>query len=163
MIRGQARLVGDDVDTDAILPGRYLSLQDPAAMAVHVFEGVDPEFAGRARAGDILIAGRNFGGGSSREHAPLALKALGLGAVIAASFARIFYRNAVNVGLPIFVSPSAVGAARQGVRVSIDPDSGEIRIGDRLYVADPPSDVVAAIIAAGGLVPWVRAQMETSA
>ena len=159
MISGRVHLVGDEVDTDMIIPGRYLSLQDPLEIARHVFEGVDPGFAGRVRPGDVLVAGRNFGGGSSREHAPLGLLGLGLGAVVAMSFARIFYRNAINVGLPIFVSPGAAGAAVAGKGIAIIPETGVIELEGQSFSSDPPSPLVAEIIASGGLVSWVRIQL----
>ena len=159
MISGKVHRVGDDVDTDMIIPGRYLSLQAASEIAPHVFEGVDPGFAGRVVAGDVLVAGRNFGGGSSREHAPLGLLGLGLGAVVAGSFARIFYRNAINVGLPIFICPGAAAVAREGEVLSVDAASGVVTVGGRSFPSDPPSALVAEIVAAGGLVPWVRGQL----
>lgn len=159
MIAGRVHRVGDDVDTDMIIPGRYLSLQEPEEIARHVFEGVDPGFVGRVSAGDILVAGRNFGGGSSREHAPLGLLGLGLGAVVAESFARIFYRNAINVGLPIFICAGAAAVALEGDTLSLDTSTGTVTIGADSFPCDPPSPLVAEIIAAGGLVPWVRAHL----
>jgi 3-isopropylmalate/(R)-2-methylmalate dehydratase small subunit len=156
---GAAHVVGDDIDTDVILPGRYLSLTDPTQLAQHVFEGVDPSFVSRVKPGDILIAGRNFGSGSSREHAPIGLKALGISCVIAASFARIFYRNAINLGLPILISPEAAGAAKPGDQIRVDTDSGVIEVAGRQFHAQPFPPFVQELIAAGGLVPWVRDEL----
>jgi 3-isopropylmalate/(R)-2-methylmalate dehydratase small subunit len=107
LLAGRAWKFEDDVDTDAIIPGRYLVINDPEDLAKHVFEGVRPEFATEVAEGDIVVAGRNFGCGSSREHAPLGLKGAGVEAVVATSFARIFFRNAINIGLPLFVSAEA--------------------------------------------------------
>lgn len=159
IFEGTAHVVGDDIDTDVILPGRYLSLTDPAQLAQHVFEGVDPGFVSRVKPGDILIAGRNFGSGSSREHAPIGLKALGVSCVIAASFARIFYRNAINLGLPILISPEAASAAKPGDRIRVDTDGGIIEVAGRAFHAQPFPPFVQELIAAGGLVPWVRDEL----
>lgn len=159
IFEGAAHVVGDDVDTDVILPGRYLSLTDPTQLAQHVFEGVDPDFVSRVKPGDIFIAGRNFGSGSSREHAPIGLKALGISCVIAASFARIFYRNAINLGLPILISPEAAHAARPGDQVRVDTDSGTIEVAGQAFHAQPFPPFVQELIAAGGLVPWVRDEL----
>jgi 3-isopropylmalate/(R)-2-methylmalate dehydratase small subunit len=159
IFEGAAHVVGDDIDTDVILPGRYLSLTDPAQLAQHVFEGVDPGFVSRVKPGDILIAGRNFGSGSSREHAPIGLKALGISCVIAASFARIFYRNAINLGLPILIAPEAALAAKPGDQIRIDTDSGTIEVAGRPFHAQPFPPFVQELIATGGLVPWVRAEL----
>ena len=159
IFEGTVHKVGDDVDTDVIIPGRYLSLQEPEQIARHVFEGVDPGFAARVKSGDILVAGRNFGCGSSREHAPMGLRALGLGCVVAASFARIFYRNAINLGLPILICPEAAAAAEDGARMRVDTSSGRIKIAGRTFSAEPFPPFLEALIQAGGLVPWVQAQL----
>ena len=159
IFQGAAHVVGDDIDTDVILPGRYLTLTDPAQLAQHVFEGIDPDFVSRVRPGDILIAGRNFGSGSSREHAPIGLKALGLSCVIAESFARIFYRNAINLGLPILICPEAAQAANPGDRIRVDTDSGTVEVAGQTFHAQPFPPFLQELIAAGGLVPWVRAEL----
>jgi 3-isopropylmalate/(R)-2-methylmalate dehydratase small subunit len=159
IFQGAAHVVGDDIDTDAILPGRYLTLTDPAQLAQHVFEGIDPDFVSRVQPGDILIAGSNFGSGSSREHAPLGLKALGLSCVIAESFARIFYRNAVNLGLPILICPDAARAANPGDQVRVDTDTGTVEVAGQIFRVQPFPPFVQALIAAGGLVPWVPAEL----
>jgi len=159
IIEGTVHKVGDDVDTDIIIPGRYLSLQKPDEIARHLFEGVDPGFVARVRPGDILVAGRNFGCGSSREHAPLGLKALGIGCVIAARFARIFYRNAINLGLPILVCPGAAAAAQDGVRMRVDTGTGLVECSGRAFSAQPFPPFLEDLIQAGGLVAWVQAQL----
>lgn len=163
MISGIAHRVGDDIDTDQILPGRYLSLTDPAEMARHVFEGADPGFADRVSPGDLLVAGRNFGGGSSREHAPLGLKALGISCVVAGSFARIFYRNAINLGLPIVVCPAAAAAVEGGERVEVDLDSGAVRVAGQRFQAGGFPPFLQELIAKGGLVAWVRDELAARA
>ncbi|HIC86937.1 MAG TPA: 3-isopropylmalate dehydratase small subunit, partial [Aquificae bacterium] len=108
MLKGRAFKFGDDIDTDQIIPARYLNTSDPNELAKHCMEDADPTFASKVRKGDFIVAGKNFGCGSSREHAPLAIKAAGVSAVIAKSFARIFFRNAINIGLPILECPEAV-------------------------------------------------------
>ena len=159
IFQGAAQVVGDNIDTDVILPGRYLTLTDPVQLAQHVFEGIDPDFVSRVKPGDILIAGSNFGSGSSREHAPIGLKALGISCVIAASFARIFYRNAINLGLPILIAPEAARAAKPGDQIRVDTDSGSIEVAGQVFSAQPFPPFVQELIAAGGLVPWVRDEL----
>jgi 3-isopropylmalate/(R)-2-methylmalate dehydratase small subunit len=159
IFQGTAHVVGDDIDTDVILPGRYLTLTDPAQLAQHVFEGVDPEFVKRVQPGDILVAGRNFGSGSSREHAPIGLKALGVSCVIAESFARIFYRNAINLGLPILICPEAARAAHPGDPIRVDTDTGAIEVAGQSFHAEPFPPFLQELIASGGLVPWVQAEL----
>ena len=117
---------GDNVDTDVIIPARYLNSSDPGELAAHCMEDLDPSFREKLRPGDLVAAGRNFGCGSSREHAPIALRAAGVSCVIAASFARIFYRNAINIGLPIIECPEAAQALQEGDEVSVDFDLGVI-------------------------------------
>ena len=124
--KGRTHKYGDNVDTDVIIPARYLNTSAPAELAAHCMEDIDASFAARVRPGDMLVAGRNFGCGSSREHAPLALKACGVSCVIAASFARIFYRNALNIALPILECPEAAAAIAGGSEVEIDFETGEI-------------------------------------
>ncbi|MDR3208134.1 MAG: 3-isopropylmalate dehydratase small subunit, partial [Oscillospiraceae bacterium] len=119
-------LYGDNVDTDVIIPARYLTTGDPAALAAHCMEDIDPAFAGTVASGDVIVAGRNFGCGSSREHAPLAIKACGISCVVADSFARIFYRNAINIGLPILECPEAAQGIRPGDEVTVDIGAGRI-------------------------------------
>ena len=118
---------GDDIDTDAIIPARYLTTADPKELAAHVMEDADKEFPNKVKPGDIIVAGKNFGCGSSREHAPIAIKGAGISAVVAKSYARIFYRNAFNIGLPIFESPDLPDSIGEGDIVEIDADSGVIK------------------------------------
>lgn len=160
-IKGKAWKFGDDVNTDEIIPARYLNTIDPAALAAHCMEDADRDFAGRVGKGDLIVAGSNFGCGSSREHAPIAIKAAGVSAVIAASFARIFYRNAFNIGLPIFESPEASRAIAAGDEVEIDGGSGEIRDLSRGegYRAAPIPPFMEELVRAGGLMAYVKKRM----
>ncbi len=128
--RGKVWKFGDNIDTDAIIPARYLTTSDPEALAAHCMEDADPEFVKKMSAGDIIAAGENFGCGSSREHAPIAIKAAGISCVIAKSFARIFYRNAFNIGLPIFESKDLWDKVSDGREIEVDGDNGIIRIVD---------------------------------
>ena len=155
-VTGRVHRIGDDVDTDAMLPGRYLALREPAALGVHCLENYDPDFRQKVRPGDILVAGRNLGCGSSREHAVIALKATGISAIVAQSAARIFYRNAINLGLPVMLSAEAAAGLEAGKPASVDPAAGEIRQDGRVWKAQPLGDEVAAILAAGGLIERVR-------
>ena len=156
--RGRVFKYGDNVDTDVIIPARYLNTSDPAELAAHCMEDLDPLFAGSARNGDILVAGRNFGCGSSREHAPLAIKASGVACVVAESFARIFYRNALNIALPILECPEAARAIAAGDEVTIDFETGEIAdvTTARSFVAEPFPPFMLELIAAGGLAAYMR-------
>ena len=149
---------GDNVDTDVIIPARHLNTSDPAELAAHCMEDIDAAFAGRVRPGDILVAGRNFGCGSSREHAPLAIKASGVACVIAESFARIFYRNALNIGLPILECPAAARAISAGDEVSVNFETGEIadETTGRTFMAEPFPPFMLDLIAAGGLAAYLK-------
>ncbi len=124
--RGKVHTFGDNIDTDVIIPARYLNSSDPAELATHCMEDIDASFAGRVQKGDIIVAKKNFGCGSSREHAPISIKAAGVSCVIAETFARIFYRNAINIGLPIIECPEASKAIKAGDEVEVDFDSGVI-------------------------------------
>ena len=152
---------GDNVDTDAIIPARYLNVSTPEELARHCMEDIDPVFASAVQPGDIIVAGENFGCGSSREHAPLALvgnRGSGVACVVAKSFARIFYRNAINVGLPILECPEAVEETEKGDQLALDFKSGTItnlRTG-RIYQTSPFPAFIMGIIQAGGLVPYTR-------
>ncbi|NMD32544.1 MAG: 3-isopropylmalate dehydratase small subunit [Firmicutes bacterium] len=162
IIRGRAWKFGDDVDTDAIIPARYLNTSDPAELAGHCLEDADPDFPKEVKPGEIIVAGKNFGCGSSREHAPLAIKAAGLGAVVAASFARIFYRNAFNIGLPIFESPEAAERIRKDDQIKIDPDHGRIynlTLNEEYQATAIPS-FMQELLAAGGLINYVRQKVK---
>jgi 3-isopropylmalate/(R)-2-methylmalate dehydratase small subunit len=154
--QGRVHRFGDEVNTDVILPGRYLALRKPEELGRHCLEGLDPDFIHRVKPGDILAVGRNFGCGSSREHAVIALKAAGVAAIVAQSAARIFFRNAVNLGLPVILCPDAAAALSEGEEARIDLGSMEVAQGDARWRAAPLGEEVNAILAAGGLVPRVR-------
>lgn len=161
-LRGRVWKFGDDLNTDLIIPGKYIELTDPREMARHAMEGVDPEFSERVGEGDIVVGGRNFGCGSSREHAPLALKYAGVGAVVAESYARIFYRNAINIGLPALECPGITDAVDQGDAVGIDLTGGiieNIDTGVKLRFAPMPGFLV-EVLNEGGLAAYLRKHME---
>jgi 3-isopropylmalate/(R)-2-methylmalate dehydratase small subunit len=155
--QGKSWKFPDDVDTDVIIPARYLMTTDENELAEHVMEDIDPEFAGKVEQGDIIVAGSNFGCGSSREHAPIAIKAAGVSCIIAKSYARIFYRNAINIGLPIVECPEAVDEAETGDEFEIDTDEGWVRNTrtGKSYSAKPFPEYIKDIIAAGGLMEAV--------
>ena len=157
---GTAHRYGRDIDTDVIIPARYLNTSDPAELGKHCLEDLDAGFVDKVEPGDILVADENFGCGSSREHAPIAIKAAGVSVVIAKSFARIFYRNAINTGLPIMEAPEAVDGIKDGDRVSVDADSGTIKneTTGEVFAAQPFPPFVKEIIEAGGLVPSIKAK-----
>lgn len=160
-LRGRVLKYGDHVDTDVIIAARYLNTTDPAELAKFCMADAGDNFVGRVRAGDFLVAGENFGCGSSREHAPIAIKACGVSAVLAKSFARIFFRNAINVGLPILESPEAAGDAENGDELEVDLATGVIRnlTKGKTYQAEPFPDFLNDIIQVGGLVNYVKAQL----
>ncbi|VVB72077.1 Isopropylmalate/citramalate isomerase small subunit [uncultured archaeon] len=151
---------GDDIDTDAIIPGRYLVINDPKELSEHLFEGVRPQMAEEVRPGDYVVAGENFGCGSSREHAPLALKGAGVAAVVAKSFARIFFRNAINIGLPLFICAD-VDKIADGDTIDIDMARGVIMNISRgeSYKTTPLPEFLMEIVDAGGLVEYTRRQV----
>ncbi len=156
ILEGTAWCFGDDVNTDVILPGKYLKYTSQEG-AAHVMEGIDPTFAGRVQPGDIVVGGANFGCGSSRESAPGALKYAGVAAIVAVSFARIFYRNAINLGLPVLVCAEARKIA-PGSRIVVDVEGGEIRVpatGER-FVADALTGHILELVQAGGLLPFLE-------
>jgi 3-isopropylmalate/(R)-2-methylmalate dehydratase small subunit len=152
---------GDNVDTDAIIPARYLNVSTAEELAAHCMEDVDASFVGQVQVGDIMVGGSNFGCGSSREHAPLALKGSGISCVIAESFARIFYRNAINIGLPILECPEAVAGIKAGHVVQVDLSSGTIKNVDtgQEYQAGAYPAFLMSIIEAGGLIPYTRKKL----
>ena len=154
----------DHVDTDLIIPARFLNVSDKDELAKNCFVDIRPDFVKGVKPGDIMVAGINFGCGSSREHAPLAIKAAGISVIIAKSFARIFYRNAFNIGLPILESEEAADALREGDRVSSDLASGEISALDKgeTFFAKPIPDFMMDIIQPGGLVNYVKQQESSS-
>ncbi len=159
-IKGKAWKYGDDIDTDVIIPARYLNTSDPAELARHCLEDLDADFGDRMSEGDLIVAGENFGCGSSREHAPLAIKAAGVSAVIASSFARIFYRNALNIGLPILECPEAVENIFQGDEVQVEIAAGLITnlSKNQEYQAVAFPDFMQKLIQAGGLINYLREQ-----
>lgn len=158
---GTAHKYGRDIDTDVIIPARYLNTSDPTELAAHCMEDIDAGFVGKVRAGDLLVADENFGCGSSREHAPIAIKAAGIDVVIAKSFARIFYRNAINTGLPIMEAPEAVDGISDGDRVSVDADAGIItnETTGMTYQAQPFPPFIKNIIEKGGLIEAVKEKL----
>lgn len=146
---------GDDIDTDAIIPGRFLTIYDPKELASHAFEGTRDEFSKKAKQGDIIVAGRNFGCGSSREHAPLALKGAGIEFVIAKSFARIFYRNAINTGvLPVVCADTDEIA--DGSKVTVNMEESYVEADGKRYTLEPVADFMMKIARAGGLVEYAK-------
>jgi 3-isopropylmalate/(R)-2-methylmalate dehydratase small subunit len=160
--KGSVWKYGDNVDTDAIIPARYLNVSTAEALAPHCMEDIDPAFAHSVREGDIIVAGDNFGCGSSREHAPLALKGAGVSCVVARSFARIFYRNAVNVGLPILECPTAVEGTEKRQEMLVDLKAGMVHnlTTGQSYDAEPYPPFMMEIISAGGLIPYTRRSLD---
>ncbi|MDR2932277.1 MAG: 3-isopropylmalate dehydratase small subunit [Oscillospiraceae bacterium] len=154
---------GDHIDTDAIIPARMLNSFDPGFLAAHCMEDIDDAFTGRVKPGDIMVGGLNFGCGSSREHAPIALKASGISCVIAENFARIFFRNAINIGLPVMECPDAAKDAEMGDRIEADLDTGVIKnlTKGKSYTAVPFPAFMQEIIAAGGLVAHTKAKIKS--
>lgn len=163
-LQGKAWKFGDDINTDLIIPARYLNTTDPAELARHCMEDADPEFPRVVKPGDIIVAGKNFGSGSSREHAPLAIKAAGVSCVIAGSYARIFYRNAFNIGLPIFEAPEAADRIQTGDILRVDVDRGIITNLSRgeEYQATLIPPFMQEIISAGGLINYVKKQKKST-
>ena len=155
--QGKAFKYGDNVDTDVIIPARYLNTPDPKELAAHCMEDIDAGFVKAVKPGDVIVAGRNFGCGSSREHAPISIKASGVACVIAASFARIFYRNALNVALPILECPEAAAAIAAGDTVSVDFETGRItdETSGQTFTAEPFPPFMRDLIAAGGLAAYL--------
>lgn len=155
---GKAHKYGDNIDTDVIIPARYLSTSDPKELAKYCLEDLDSSFTDKMQPGDILVAGKNFGCGSSREHAPIAIKGAGISCVIAADFARIFYRNALNIGLPIAECPEAAADIADGDRLEVDFSAGEIKnlTKDKSYAIMPFPPFMQELISAGGLVAYTK-------
>lgn len=164
-LTGKVWKYGDNIDTDAIIPARYLNMSTAEELAQHCMEDVDTSYASGVQQGDIIVGGENFGCGSSREHAPLAIKGSGASCVIAKSFARIFYRNAINIGLPILACPDAVQETEAGDQLSVDLVAGLItntRSGKN-YQTSPFPSFIMDIIQAGGLVPFTRERLKSNA
>ncbi|MDD4507586.1 MAG: 3-isopropylmalate dehydratase small subunit [Eubacteriaceae bacterium] len=156
--KGKVFRYGDNVDTDVIIPARYLNTSDPLELAEHCMEDIDKEFVNNVHKGDIIVADDNFGCGSSREHAPIAIKASGVSCVIANSFARIFYRNAINIGLPILECPEAVNTIESGDEVEVDFDSGKITdvTKNQTFQGQAFPEFMQELISAGGLVNYIN-------
>ena len=159
-VQGTVHKFGSNVDTDVIIPARYLNTQDPKELASHCMEDIDKSFVARVQPGDVMVGGWNFGCGSSREHAPLCIKTSGISVVIAKSFARIFYRNSINIGLPILECPAAADAIAAGDLVSVDFNTGVItdETTGATFQAEPFPPFIQEIIAAGGLMNSIRAR-----
>ena len=157
---GRVWTFGDDISTDHIISGKYLGTTDSKVFAEHAFEAVDPEWSKKARPGDLIVAGDNFGCGSSREQAPLALKTLGISAILANSFARIFFRNAINLGFPVIECPGLRTRVHDGDAVDVDVSQGEVRLADggRMQFTPLPPHVL-DILEAGGLVPKLKREL----
>ena len=149
---------GDDIDTDVLYPGAYLNVTDVEQMTHHLFEGLDPALRDRLGGDTALVVGSNFGCGSSREHVPQAMRASGIRFLIGAGFARIFYRNCINLGLPAVVSETAVAAAGDGSTVELDLEDGSVLVDEERFALNPVPPFMREIFAAGGLIPWVLRQ-----
>jgi 3-isopropylmalate/(R)-2-methylmalate dehydratase small subunit len=165
IFEGRVFKYGDDVNTDVIIPARYLNTSDPEELASHCMEDIDTEFLSKMKPGDIIVAGNNFGCGSSREHAPIAIKASKVSCVIAASFARIFYRNSINIGLPILEAPEAASNIRDGDIIRVDTEKGEIKniTCEKLYKTIGYPDFLQQIIEAGGLMKFAAKEIKHDA
>ena len=163
MLKGKVHKYGADVNTDVIIPARYLSLSDPSELAKHCMEDIDKDFAKRVQPGDIIMATTNFGCGSSREHAPLAIKASGISCIIAKSFARIFFRNAINIGLPLLECGGAVDNTEAGDILEVDLSSGKIKnlTNGMTFTAKPYPDFMAELISVGGLIEYTKKRLAT--
>ncbi|MDH5794639.1 MAG: 3-isopropylmalate dehydratase small subunit, partial [Candidatus Bathyarchaeota archaeon] len=161
---GKAIIFGDNVNTDAIIPGKYLTLLDPAELAEHAMEGLDPDFPERARAGVIVVAGRNFGCGSSREQAPIALKNAGVRTILAESFARIFYRNAINIGLPVLEAPNVRNWAVEGDMITVNLEEGKVMnlTKNQVVQALRLPGFILEIVTNGGLIEHLRRKIGES-
>ncbi|GLI11771.1 MAG: 3-isopropylmalate dehydratase small subunit [Methanobrevibacter arboriphilus] len=156
-MKGKVWKFGDDIDTDIIIPGRYLVVTDPNKLAKHCMEGLDSDFCGKINKGDFIVAGKNFGCGSSREHAPLALQGVGIGAVIAESFARIFYRNATNVGIPLLEAPGISKVLKEGEEIEVNMEKGVIiSESGKEYKFKKLPPFMLEILEKGGLIPYLK-------
>lgn len=163
ILKGKVHKFGKDIDTDAIIPARYLNTFDPQELARHCMEDADPEFPNKVQAGDIIVADKNFGCGSSREHAPIAIQGAGVACVIASSFARIFYRNAINTGLPILECAAAVDGIEAGDEVEVNLEKGTITNlrTDEVYQAVPFPEFMQGIMAQGGLMNYLKEKLSS--
>ena len=160
-LKGKVHKYGADVNTDVIIPARYLNVSDPAELAKHCMEDIDKDFVSRVQPGDIIMATTNFGCGSSREHAPLAIKTVGISCIIARSFARIFFRNAINIGLPLLECEEAVDKTDAGDILEIDLSNGKIKnpTSGMTFTAKPYPDFMAELISAGGLIEYTKKRL----
>lgn len=160
VVKGKAFVYGPNIDTDQIYPGRFLDLTDPEDVGKHAMEGADPGFRTEFQAGDIIVASTNFGCGSSREHAVVTLKAVGVGAILADSFGRIFYRNAINLGIPLLVCPNIASVVKKGDIVSVDIASGKVvnETTGQTAEAQPLTGYVMNILESGGIKPLIKSQ-----
>lgn len=163
-MKGRAWKFGNNIDTDLIIPARYLNTSDPAELAQYAMMDADSEWVDKMHKGDFIVAGENFGCGSSREHAPIALKAAGVSAIIAKSFARIFYRNSINIGLPILEAPKAAEEIQEGDEIEVDLAAGTIKdiTTGKSYKAQPFPEFMQKIIDAGGLIPYLKTRKKPS-
>jgi 3-isopropylmalate/(R)-2-methylmalate dehydratase small subunit len=163
MLKGKVHKYGKDVNTDVIIPARYLNVSDPTELAKHCMEDIDQEFVSKVKSGDIIVASTNFGCGSSREHAPLAIKATGVSCIIATSFARIFFRNAINIGLPLLECEEAVIKTESGDTLEVNLTSGTITNLDngKVFTAKPYPDFMSELISAGGLIEYTKKRLAT--
>jgi len=161
MLKGKVHKYGADVNTDVIIPARYLNVSEPAELAKHCMEDIDPDFVSKVEPGDIIMATTNFGCGSSREHAPLAIKAAGVSCVIARTFARIFFRNAINIGLPLLECEEAVDRTEAGDILEVDLSRGRIKnlTSGMVFTAKPYPHFMAGLIAAGGLIEYTKKRL----
>lgn len=160
VFKGNIFKFGKDVDTDVIIAARYLNIPDIGILSKYCMKDLDPEFTMKVKRGDLIFAEENFGCGSSREHAPLVIKEIGISCVVAKSFARIFYRNALNVGLPIMTCTEAIAYAKTGSEATIDTESGSIAIAGKKFKASPFSPFLLNIIELGGLMPYVKNRLQ---
>ena len=155
---GKVFRYGDNVDTDVIIPARYLNTSEKDELRKHCMEDIDPDFVKNVQQGDIIVAGKNFGCGSSREHAPIAIKASGVSCVIASTFARIFFRNSINIGLPILECPEAAAEIKAGDELCVDFSTGEIvdKTSGKTYHAEPFPEFMQRLIESGGLIGYIK-------
>lgn len=161
-LTGKVYKFGADVDTDAIIPARYLNTTDPKELAKHCMEDADPEFPAKVKPGDMIVADKNFGCGSSREHAPISIKAAGVSCVVAKSFARIFYRNSINIGLPILECPDCIDELQTGDQLEVDIKSGVVKnlTNGKKYQAEPFPEFMQNIMDKGGLINYVSEKVK---
>ena len=161
ILKGQVHKYGANVDTDVIIPARYLNVSEPSELAKHCMEDIDPQFVKKMKAGDIIVADANFGCGSSREHAPLSIKSAGVSCVIARSFARIFFRNAINIGLPLLESAEAVDNTKSGDTLEVDLSTGKITnlTSGKVFMGKPYPEFMSELINTGGLIEYTKKRL----